>query len=330
MKHRNNYRGFTLVELLVVIAIIGVLVALLLPAVQAAREAARRMQCSNNLKQVGLALHNYHDTHGAFPIGARNQAGFGPSWWAGLLPFLEQGAIYDSLNLEIAHAGYNANSSVLTGKPAPMMVCPSFPGETTGGYYGAAWDSKATYAGIAGAEINTSVYTEGRIGTCCDCCTHTGPQNDGVIAAGGVLIANKAIAFKDIVDGTSNTIVVGEVGGEMFTANATSYDTIDHQRVLMSAAGHHGWLMGTNGTGMTPTQRVFNLTTIRYQPNSANYDRPGISLNFGPNNPLISAHPGGVMALGGDGHVSFISETINLDVLKFKATRDDGQAISDN
>src|SRR5690606_35235748 len=108
------------------------------------------------------------------------------------------------------------------------------------------------------------------------------------IAAGGVLVANKAIGFKDVVDGTSNTIAVGEVGGVMFTANADSYTEIQHQRILMTAAGEHGWLMGTNGSETTPTARVFNLTTIRYAPNSANYDRPGISTNFGPNNPLIS------------------------------------------
>ncbi|QEG42057.1 DUF1559 domain-containing protein [Roseimaritima ulvae] len=327
----STRRGFTLVELLVVIAIIGVLVGLLLPAVQAAREAARRMSCSNNLKQVGLALHNYHDTHGTFPFGSRERAGtFGPSWWAGLLPYVEQNALFDSLDLGLAHGGWSANSGVLTGQPVPAMVCPSFPGETAGGYYGSNWDSKSTYSGIAGAaEFNSPLYTEGRVGLCCDCCTHTGPQNDGLIAAGGVLIANKTIKFRDITDGTSNTLAVGEVGGIMFTANAGAYSTINHHRIEMSAAGHHGWLMGTNGGGITPTRRVFNLTTVRYQPNSTNYDRPGISLNFGVNNPLISTHPGGVMAVAADGHVTFVAETMDLTMLKFKATRDDGQVVEE-
>src|SRR5512135_122792 len=98
-------RGFTLIELLVVIAVIGILVALLLPAVQAAREAARRMQCSNNLKQIGLALHNYHDANKKFPFGSRGgsswaQTGIkdGTNWRVSILPYLEQTALYSKLN----------------------------------------------------------------------------------------------------------------------------------------------------------------------------------------------------------------------------------------
>ncbi|UUO05777.1 DUF1559 domain-containing protein [Blastopirellula sp. J2-11] len=328
---RKLRNGFTLVELLVVIAIIGALIALLLPAVQQAREAARRMSCSNNLKQVGLGLHNYHDTFLAFPIGARETAGtFGPSWWAGMLPFLEQTPLYDSLNLEIANGGWSANSSALIRNQPSMMACPSFPGKIKGGKYGETWDSKSTYAGISGSDIDTTAYTESRTGTCCDCCTQSGAQNDGVVSAGGFLIANQSLEFRNITDGTSNTLAVGEIGGVMFTANASSYSTLDGERVEVTPAGHHGWLMGTNGGGETPTKRVFNLTTIRYQPNSKNYDRAGINVNFGPNNPLQSAHPGGVMTLSVDGHVSFVAETIDLNLLKLMATRDDGQTISGN
>jgi type II secretory pathway pseudopilin PulG len=329
------------VELLVVIAIIGALIGLLLPAVQAARESARRSSCSNNLKQIGLALHSYHGSHGKFPMGSRIQGGigsFGPSWWAGLLPFIEQDALFQQLNLGIHHAGWDANKGVLTGQPAPIMVCPSYPGKTSNaqwlnhlpGYLEFAWDSQSTYAGIAGAEIATPLFTEVRIGGGFNCCSHSGPTYDGRIAAGGVLIANQAIGFKDVVDGTSNTIAVGEIGGVMFTANAGSFSNLPGQRVLMTAGGEHGWLMGTDGTGQTPDRRVFNLTTIRYAPNSANYDRPGISINFGANNPLLSAHPGGVMVLGVDGHVRFYAETGDLDILKYMATRDDGQIVSTN
>src|SRR5215213_4139527 len=95
---RTRRRGLTLIELLVVIAIIGVLVALLLPAVQAAREAARRMQCSNHLKQIGLAMQNYHDTFNSMPYGARyNIGGYGPSWYVGILPFCEQKNLSDQI-----------------------------------------------------------------------------------------------------------------------------------------------------------------------------------------------------------------------------------------
>ncbi|QDS88005.1 hypothetical protein EC9_21910 [Rosistilla ulvae] len=334
MTKRKLSAGFTLVELLVVIAIIGILVGLLLPAVQAAREAARRMQCSNNLKQIGIAFHNYHDTYQSFPFGSRvmnnGSSGFGPSWWAGLLPFVEQQALFDRLNLSISNAGWSANASVLTRKPAPMMACPSYPGEVEGGEYGDTWDSKSTYVGISGAAITSPGFTESRVSTCCGCCSHSGSANDGILAAGGVLIANKSLRFRDITDGTSNTLMVSEIGGAMYTANSSSYTTIDGERVWVTPAGLHGWLMGTANTGQTPTDRVFNLTTIRYEPNSANYDRPGININHGPNIPLTSTHPGGVMGLNGDGHVSFIAETMNLDTLKLAATRDDGQTIDLN
>jgi len=313
--------GFTLVELLVVIAIIGVLVALLLPAVQQAREAARRMQCSNNMKQIGLALHNYHDTHGKFPIGVRSGPGWGPTWWAGLLPFLEQDNLFQQLDLTIADNGWTANQLVLTGQPAPMMVCPSFPGETANAPAGRPWDSKATYTGISGAELVTPLFTEQRISQCCDCCDDG--ASDGVISNGGMLIPNRSLGFNSMIDGSSNTFMVGEMGGIMFSGT-------DGTRRTITAAGEHGWLMGTNGGGERPTQRVFNLTTIRYEPNSRNFDRPGISTNFGPNVPLQSAHPGGVMILAGDGSVKFLAETTDLNIVKLMSIRDTGQPASLN
>src|SRR5690606_37035845 len=108
------HSGFTLIELLVVIAIIAILVALLLPAVQQAREAARRSSCKNNLKQLGLAIHNYHDVHNSFPIGARyNITHAGSSWRFALLPFLEQGALFD---LDSA-SGYRLNTYAGTPNP---------------------------------------------------------------------------------------------------------------------------------------------------------------------------------------------------------------------
>ncbi len=337
MAIRNPVRGFTLVELLVVIAIIGVLIALLLPAVQQAREAARRMSCSNNLKQIGVALHNYHDTHSQFPLGAWRSAGatsspFGTSWWGGLLPFIEQAALYDQINFEADRPGWSGNTSVLVGTSADVMVCPSFPGETSQ-WNNRNWDSAATYIGIAGAVINNADFTESRTDAGFNCCSHSGGTNDGIISAGGIMFPNQCVGFRDVTDGSSNTLAVGECGGRMFTGNSGSLANISGPNVLMTAGGQHGWLMGSEGSG-TPQNyngsRAFNITTVRYAPNEKNYDLDGISTNYGANNPLISEHPGGVMAVFVDGHVEFIAETINVDILKYQATRDDGQVISLN
>ncbi|MBA2114987.1 DUF1559 domain-containing protein [Bremerella alba] len=331
MRIRNDRTGgFTLVELLVVIAIIGVLIALLLPAVQQAREAARRMSCSNNLKQVGIGLHNYHDTFGSFPYGVRQgySSSFGPSFWGGMLPFIEQASLYDRLDLSVSNSGWSANSGVLTGHAPTTLVCPSFAGDVDTTPKNPSWDSATTYIGIAGAVLNNANFTESRTATGFDCCSHSGGHNNGTTAAGGMLIANKVLRFKDATDGTSNTLAIGELGGRMYTANSSSYSEIAGSNVLMPASGiYHGWLMGTNGAGTPTTQRAFNLTTIRYAPNTRNFDLDGINGNYGPNNPLLSDHPGGVMGVFTDGHVEFISETINLDILKYQATRDDGQVI---
>lgn len=344
LRHHQS-RGFTLVELLVVIAIIGVLIALLLPAVQQAREAARRSQCSNNMKQIGLALHLYHDSFNSFPIGARSgTAGgqnMGPSWWAGLLPYFEQTAVYDAIDFDVVNSGFVGNNQKpqLMGISFSVMQCPSYAGDLGG--YVAAWsatiDTKATYAGISGAVLDTPQFTETRTATCCSCCASTGlGSSTGIIAAGGLLVPNAAFGLKNATDGTSNTIIVGEIGGKM--ATALSSGGLDPSaipsppQVPMTAGGNpHGWLMGSEGNTPLPSgglfARVWNLTTVRYAPNSRNYDRDGISVNAGANNPLQSEHPGGVTVLSADGHVSFVPATIDLNILKSLATRDDGAVI---
>ena len=351
-------RAFTLIELLVVIAIIAILIALLLPAVQQAREAARRSQCKNNLKQIGLAIHNYHDTHNIFPPGSlrvissvglsdytnngdtfADQAGL--NWMCHILPYMDQAPLYNKLELSGSHIGFSSvNMAKINGTVIPSIVCPSYAGQVQGTLNNAL-ETVSTYAGISGAVLSTTDFTETRLDACCDCCTPaTSSPASGWISAGGILIPNKSIKIRDVSDGTSNAIVVGELGSTMQTQlTGSTYSQIpERPRVRMTPGGtYHGWLMWTNSDTVPPNPayassgrpRAFNITTIRYAPNSKNYDRDGISANFGANNPLISDHTGGVNVLAADGHVTFISDSVDLTTLMRLATRDDGGVVGE-
>ncbi len=195
--------SFTLVELLTVMAVIGFLIALLLPATQSARESARRSQCSNNLKQIGLALHNYHDTYGQFPPAA-----IGPhdvpverqfSWMVAILPFLEQQAFYDKIRLDLPW-DHPLNAGLLQIGPGALF-CPSDPAPTTSEGY-----PKTCYVAVTGADLS---YGRGE------------PR--------GVIDFDRGLALGEIVDGTSNTIMVAEVtdGGPWFAAGSGTARRID-------------------------------------------------------------------------------------------------------
>ena len=191
-------RAFTLVELLVVIAVIGILVALLLPAIQAAREAARRSQCKNNLKQIGLALHNYESTRGSFPPGfvskatALNEEGPGPGWgWgAHILPHLEEANLNIDLKREITDPLYNE----IRTKPLTVFRCPSDPVD----------DPLLSVQNASGTEL-TKVAFANYVGVGG---THevSGFPDTGT----GVLLRNRGVRIKEITDGTSHTIMVSE------------------------------------------------------------------------------------------------------------------------
>lgn len=326
-------RGFTLIELLVVIAIIAILIALLLPAVQQAREAARRSSCKNNLKQIGLALHNYHERYELFPVGAIGGPGWAPSWWAMILPDIEQGNLFERLQFQGAHHGWAGNhghsggqannGTVINGVSIPVMLCPSSPLEpfgtgTSGGGTRSIWPQ---YVGIMGAANGGSfVNNPGRNVTCCNCC-ETNAYN-GVQASGGVLIKTKAIRIRDITDGTTNTMVVSECGD--FVANVAT-----PTRKTTQINNIHGFMMGGSQHSVNGNSRGFNLTTVRYPPNGGFLGTPGVARNYGPNNGIFGPHPGGVQCLMGDGRVIFISDNINMDTLRRLCTRDDGQVLGE-
>jgi prepilin-type N-terminal cleavage/methylation domain-containing protein len=333
--------GFTLVELLVVIAIIGILIALLLPAVQAAREAARRTQCSNNLKQLGLALHNYHDSYKCMPFGVRpggqdangNNGGWGTSFYVRLLAYVEQTALADQWPWQEKgygrNEGYVSGNGNLRGTPVNLLnleisafVCPSSPLPTFNTGNNAV--CMASYAGVAGAVEPTGRYVPTRYRNKDGCCGACG-NGPGIHAANGMLVGNDVLRFADCTDGTSNTMIVGETSDWAYDAAGV--------RQHVDPSWPHGFPMGTGdtrrvtgpqqSTGSGLPQRWFNLTSIRYPVGTRDFTLPGICDNHGANNPLLSAHPGGAQISLTDASSRFLSETTELETLKLVAARDD-------
>ena len=329
MSKRKRPLGFTLVELLVVIAIIGILVALLLPAVQAAREAGRRMSCTNNLKQIGLSLHNYHDTLKKLPYGIRGHNGWGPSWYVGILPYVEQSTIYNRFDHTSANNGWtqtNANNAnLIRDVILNFMVCPSSPLDPL-------WDSGSCmqlmphYAGISGA-LPGNGFVESRICNNIDCCNSN--VQAGKVSGGGLLIPNKPLGLAAATDGTSNIMIVGEASGWGYDASGN--------RKRIDCGYPHGWIMGSDrAAGQVPGEnvfnnygRTFNLTSVEYPIGTTLWGPAGIGDNVGPNNPLQSAHPGGCNGVLADGSVRFFSKTLDMLTLRRLATRDDGGVLGD-
>lgn len=323
-------RGFTLIELLVVIAIIAILIALLLPAVQQAREAARRTQCKNNLKQIGLALHNYLDTFNTFPVGANfargalANPGFGTTWWVSILPYLDLGNLKNQLTVDGSHpgslsnsnpsfTGFTVNGPIVNGLRLTSMICPSSPLEAvrSSGYVHTI--TCPQYTGISGAvgdAANGFVNASGR--------EWVGYQS-GIVSVGGTLVPLKSIRIAEITDGTSNVMMVGEQSN--FAKTATGAPT--------TINNHHGFLCGVNEVSLPMTGRTFTVTTIRYAPNSANTALTGVRNNDGVNNGIFSPHVGGVQILLGDGSVRFLSENLEMLTVRRLATRDDGGVVGE-
>ena len=336
-------RGFTLIELLVVIAIIAVLIALLLPAVQQAREAARRSQCKNNLKQVGLALANYTErTKGLYPPGnvASNVGGWGPSWWIFIMPYMDMGPTFKRMDFSGAHPGWSCcgsqsgvnNCVTMSTASWEFARCPSSPLEFRRDS-GNCTMPHGQYFGIMGATDGPGfVQAASRKANCCGCCG--GQQGTGQISAGGMFGPLESRSEAKMTDGSSNIIVIGEASD--FIYNSSGVVGVPGQKVV-DAVGVHGILMGSpNLTRVEAApggmfERQFNLLTVRYSPNAKaiNNDAtwPGIGDNFGINLPLNSAHAGGAQVLMGDGSVRLVNNTIDMLSLRRLATRDDGAPV---
>jgi prepilin-type N-terminal cleavage/methylation domain-containing protein/prepilin-type processing-associated H-X9-DG protein len=324
---RRGRGAFTLVELLVVIAIISLLIALLLPAVQRAREAARRSSCSNNLRQVGLAMQNYQSAFRVFPPGAMSTAAgqFGFSWWVRILPQIEEREIYDELDHTsdvigyVGNGGNTKNRERLHRQVFSFMDCPSTPLDhfvlrTAEDAY--ADIQSASYTGISGALDHRS--TRDRRGP--------GGGTYGKVSFGGVLIVvddrpgpdgqrfGQAVGMESISDGTSKTMVVAEQASYCFDASGARQD-------CRSDCGH-GFPMGFARSD--EFERHYNLTCVVHPIGAKSYDLLGVAGNCGPNRPLQSMHGNGVNAAYADGSVQYLSSDLDVQALYNLANRDDG------
>lgn len=323
-------RGFTLIELLVVIAIIAILVALLLPAVQQAREAARRTQCKNNLKQIGLALHNYHDTYNCFPPGrTRNTySGQGVGWYRGnigwlprLLPQMEQGNLFQQIDWSLGFAGTRgtdgdrgvngANPRGARRQIIPALRCPSDPGSGS-----VPWLTP-TGQQVSGRGPRTD-YAQGNYLAAVGDTTRLGTQPPGLFGQ------NTKYSFRDITDGSSNTVVVSEAVIGFYrvasndSGNRTQCTGVNKDNNRMRQAGN-SWFYN-----YFPQSGFFSSFNV---PNAKQFDC-GVNSNR-VNQASRSVHTGGVQSLLGDGSVRFISENVDVRTWRNLGNKSDGQVIGE-
>ena len=301
----KNQTGFTLIELLVVIAIIAILISLLLPAVQQAREAARRTQCRNNLKQLGLALHNYHDVHRSFPSGwiaVDNSSGTmsahdglnGAGWGTMILPYMDQANLYQQFDSKLAIED-PANAAFLDNRIATFR-CPSDPQPDT-------WEIEeegnpgnvlatlpiANYLGVFGTE---------ELDGCENALGVYPVASNGQCQGDGVFYHNSATQILKLTDGTSNTLMLGE-------------------RITRVSDGWYSTWSGMVSEGEEAFQRI--LGSADHVPNdpAAHFD------DFSSN------HTGGAFFVLGDGSVHFVSESIDHGVYVGLATRSGGEIVTE-
>ena len=354
MRQRCERIGFTLVELLVVIAIIGILVGLLLPAVQSAREAARRLQCSNNLKQLGLAVHNYHSAHRLFPTGYctfATSSGNGPAWahidpntwdaapgWAWgalLLPFLEQGNIANALEFE--RPAWDPGNAALVSTQLSVFLCPSASGDqqpfVVRGPTGSPLDiqgrnvtlGRSNYVASHGQEscwgecgsaltglVFTNIYTSE---------THTiRIDGDASRVADGPFYRNSHVSFRDVTDGTTNTIFLGEHSSRLSEKTWVG--------AIPGAFTHPRLLSPENGPDAAAT-----LVLVHAGPSGGELDITGWPIIHPINYPtyhvgqMYAEHQGGGQVCFGDGSVRFIAETIDLFVWAELSSMAEGEVI---
>ena len=328
---KSSRRGFTLVELLVVIAIIGILIALLLPAVQMAREAARRISCGNNLKQYGIALHLYHDANQMFPPGGSYNTAL-PGGWGGqqapsigwqvrVLPYMEQGPLYERLNMLAVQAWLTPipqEGQLIEARriQVPYAMCPSDPRDPVRG----AW-AQASYCGNLGSQLTPSA--SGSCNTFYTQNVHWMPGGNAghgntkdVNAANGMFTRlGMEIRMASVTDGTSNTFMVGEV--------------------LMDCTDHSSgwWNYNGGGNAHSSTSAPLNTMTTCARNEAEALERGYLNPqcwrknNWNYSWGFRSQHPTGAQFVFADGSVHFIGQTIRYDTYQYLGSRNDGRVV---
>jgi len=319
-------RGFTLIELLVVIAIIAVLIALLLPAVQQAREAARRTQCKNNLKQLGLALHNYHDTHGVFPpeaVWGLGQPGSGTmlprnhTWLAMILPQLEQTGLHQQINFSLPIWNQTLpDGTKVYSKQLSVLRCPS-----DGGFDSVSATHDMAVTNYAGSEGYDWWMRDNEV-------------------LGNIFTLLGKVPISDIRDGTSNTVMVGEVtsfgyknGG--FNTNGTGVprkgtaEAVFRPAFVATPYSDSQSTTGNkfpkpDGSGVNSDWNYFKNSPGQYKPTFIT--AWGINCDF---EGVTSMHTGGVQVMMADGSVRFLSQTMDWITYRNMNTKSDGEVTSE-
>lgn len=345
--NRLRQRAFTLIELLVVIAIIAVLIALLLPAVQNAREAARRSQCKSQMRQLGIAMHNYHEAHSRFPIGnGHAQSAYDTpahtdtnapkyqraGWTVLILPYIDQSALYQEFDLNKAMFCFTQEDGVIDSeapqnvaaakKPLAVYQCPSYAGSQR---------THTNYFGVMGGGAINAVFSP------------TGSIAGRAMWENGILFRNSGTRVRDVTDGLSNTLIIGE----------TKYQ---RSKVFVTGTHYFTWASGYRSYGVNSCSG--NLAAVTDVPindwkgdgstsdtafatTTPNPSARGKIRNGSNPNQLIdaqqmlmsrafsSAHTGGAHFLLADGAARFISENVNMKTLENLAIRNDGQVLGE-